>query len=367
MKLLDIKEFINQWPKSLAVLKQRVLDYFERNKIATDNVWFPDIDIVFPQSLNNQENIQVVFFGGFPERVFETGNWPDKKFTFWCLSSKVQKILINLFNFVPASVNVISRYELFEKSSDEKKLDLNSDIQIIYSGRLSSQKNIEMLLAFSSILQEKTDKNIELLLLGEWDNHIPKHRGRYVIESYQKHIADFCEEINLQITPKFINHLGHHEWPELLGDNCLMANFSTFVCEDFGVSVAQAQALGIPMILSKWGGHCDVEAGNIHWVEVNEIGESFSSKEQILLKAQIVVEKFLSNKLNIANKSADFFVSDKREFISLADLQSIRMDLMKDYGNEMMLLGQDRLSLFASSTSGKKFFNDYASIFSGKV
>lgn len=368
MKLPDSKEFINYWPKSLAILQEKVLSFFLRHNIQIDNIWFPDIDIVIPISLKGHKNIQIVFFGGFLERFFESGNWPNKNFKFWCLSSKVQMVLIDLLKLPADSINVIPRYQLFEKNQFLKYCDLKQDVQIVYSGRLSSQKNIEMVLAFGEILKEKIHKKVEILLLGEWDNLAPKNRGRYQINSYQKIVEKFQSNLKIKQSVSFIHHLNYEEWLNQLSSNCILVNFSNFVCEDFGVSIAQAQQLGIPIILSKWGGHCDVQGDNILWVDNNDIGESFSLEECVLLKAQIVVEKYwgqkLSRALDLENGDKLIQLTETR-YLSLVELHCLRLKAIEEYGNEMLLLGQDRMSLFASTESGKNFFKKYALIFSG--
>lgn len=363
MKLPDLKEFINDWPKSLTFLKTRVLEYFERENIDTSNVWFVDIDIVFPQSLLKKDSVQVVFFGGFPERIFESGNWPSIQYSFWCLSKKVNDVLIQLFKFPEDSIRVIPRYEIQSRSVEERKLDLNSPMQIVYAGRLSAQKNIEMLLAFSSIMQEKLSSDVDILLLGEWDNHIPKNRGRFVIDSYEKRIKEFSDKLTFKKQPQFIHHLNHSEWPLLVGANSLMVNFSTFVCEDYGVAVAQGQSMGMPMLLSNWGGHCDVRGENVSLVNVSDVGESLLSFEGTLLKAEHVVRKFLSKELLCRKVQEKKYTTFKT--MSWMNLHIIRMNLIEVYGHEISMLGQDRLSLFASSNSGKKFFTAYSSLFSG--
>jgi glycosyltransferase involved in cell wall biosynthesis len=365
LKLPEIEEFINLWPKSLAILKVEVLQYFEQNKIQINNVWFPDIDIIFPKYLESQTNIQIVFFGGFLERVFETGNWPKKNYSFWTLSSNVGKILVEMLKFPKETIKIIPRNALFVKNHSEKKINLNQEIQVVYSGRLSSQKNIEMLLAFSAILQEQLDVDVEVLLLGEWDNQIPKNRGRYIISSYQQSVEEFKEKLNFKIEPRIISNLDHDGWLEEVKSNAILVNFSTFVCEDFGVSIAQAQSLGMPMILSNWGGHSDVIAENCFLVEFQDIGESLSVDEQIILKAQIVVSKFLDNKLRINNKKVNNNFSSDHCSLNLDDLQKIRLGAIEHYGNEMTLLGQDRMSLLASSQAGKIFFKDFSNFFAG--
>ena len=42
---------------------------------------------------------------------------------------------------------------------------------------------------------EKTDKCIEVLLLGEWGDQGPKSRGRFEIESYQNIVEKFNKKI----------------------------------------------------------------------------------------------------------------------------------------------------------------------------
>lgn len=366
MKLPDLKEFINVWPSSLGILKEKVLAYFKINNIQIDNVWFPDIEVIFPFSLNNKSKIQVVLFGGFLERIFESGNWPDKEFTFWCLSSKVKKILIEVLDFPINSIRTIDRQSLFNKPQNPIDLDLDKISQIYYSGRLSSQKNIEMFLAFTSEFQKKVSREIEVTLFGDWDNHAPKNRGRYIIDSYQDAVVSFQKKLEFSSPPKFIHSLSHYEWPSQIKGNAMMANFSTFVCEDFGVSVAQSQELGIPMILSKWGGHCDVNAINSHWVDIDDIGESFSFEDKIVLKAKSVVNKLFDKKLEKTISEISSASIVEYSFVDIYILQKMRIKAMEKIGNEISFMGQDRMSLFASTTSGKDFFKIFSNVFSGK-
>ncbi len=367
MKLPKVQELVNNWPKSLPFLKESTLSYFHKNDIATDNVWFADIEILLPEKLKDKDNIQVVVFGGFLERILESGNWPAKNYTFWCLSPRVKDIIVELLNFPEASVNVIPRYDFVEKNRVEKKLDLNSDIQLIYSGRLSSQKNIEMVLAFASILQERIKPDVNLVLLGDWGDQPPKSRGRFKIESYKKSVEDFQAQLKWRNEPRIENSFGPGEWTQVIDSNSLLINFSTYVHEDFGVSIAEAQETGVPMLLSKWGGHCDVVGKNIQWVETTDIGESLTASENVILKAQVAVEKFLNGKLQIADSFSVVNSNAKIEFLSFEKLGQLRLKSMDQHGYGMSLIAQGWMTLFADTEEGREFFKKYSDIFRGRV
>lgn len=366
MKLANISEFINHWPTSLAPLKELVIDYFHKKNLRDDNLWFPDIEIVMPERLQKENDIQVILFGGFLERIFESGFWPDKNYHFFCLSERVKEIMTGLLHFPADSVEVISRYDLIPKPQIEKQIDLNSPLEIVYSGRFSSQKNIEMFLAFSSILQQQLSTDITIKLLGSWDTQFPKNKGRYLISSYEETIMSFQKQLSFKNSPLYLQNLAHHEWMNQLSPNSLLVNFSTYVCEDFGLSLAMTQEKGFPMLLSRWGGHADISGTNIHFLETNEIAESFSAPEKIILLAQNAVEKFLSGKLLSPSVSPTSSVT-KLHFLNLSELQKLRLIAMEKHGHEIWLLGQDRMSLYASSSKGQEFFKEFAKIFGKKV
>lgn len=364
MKLPELNEFKNSWPSSLETLKSRVLDFFNRSGITSDNVWFADIDMVLPENLQNKKNIQVILFGGFLDRLFESGNWPEKNYTFWCLTPKIKQVMTELLDFEEEAIRVIPRYELFQKQSEERSLSLEHDLKIIYSGRLSSQKNIEMLFFFAEYLKEKLNKDVSLVLLGSWDNHKPKSRGRFVFDSYEDHVRSIILKMNPTVNVIHQDDLDQHEWLGHCEGNSMLVNFSTFYCEDYGVAVAQAQELGLPMLLSKWGAHSDVTGKNIRLVDVQDIGESFTPVESISLKAQLVVNKFLQGKLETPTHDRERTVDKPEKYLSLIDLNEFRKKAMSLNGQELGLAGRNLISLYAGSVKGKEFFKKYSAIFS---
>lgn len=357
MRLADIKEFIDPWTISQSVLQPRINSYLKDNNHRTDNVWYPDVEIIFPERLLGEENIQVVLFGSFFERIFETGNWPDKNYTFWCMCKRVKNILTEVCSFPENSVKCIPRYNLFNRGTS-KNIDFDKPVKLVYSGRLSSQKNIEFFLAFASSVDKLSSSAVHTILLGKWDNRIPKHRGRYVIDSYLSNINKFLSKLKFTNLPVFIEDLNTEEWLNYLEGNSLMVSFSTSIAEDYGVSVAQAQELGIPLMISDWGGHGDVEGSNVYHIPLNMIGESFSADEKILLYAEKLAQAFMKGPGTFSkNVISEKESKSEIQFLKLQDFEKIRQGLMEKYGFEMGLFGQNLMSLYASSEKGKAFFN----------
>lgn len=357
MRLADILEFIDPWTISQSLLRPKIDSYLKANNYRTDNVWYPDVEIVFPERLLSETNIQVVLFGSFFEKIFETGNWPEKNYTFWCMCTRVKNILTGVCSFPEASIKCIPRYELFKKAT-LRSLSFDRPISLVYSGRLSSQKNIEFFLAFASSVETLSPVAVHTTLLGKWDNWIPKHRGRYIVDSYQTNIKYFLSKLKFKNAPVFIEDMGPEEWTNYLEGNSMLVSFSTSIAEDYGVSVAQAQELGTPLMISDWGGHGDVEGSNVYHVPLNAIGESFSPDEKILLYAEKLAQTFIKNP-NFFHKDA-LLNKDQNSagvVLNLRDFENIRLGLMHDHGFEMGLLGQNLMSLYASSEKGKVFFN----------
>lgn len=357
MRLADILEFIDPWTISQSILQPKINSYLKENNHRTDNVWYPDVEIIFPERLLNESNIQVVFFGSFFEKIFETGNWPEKNYTFWCMCKRVQNILTEVCGFPQASVKCVPRYKIFDHGS-LKALRFDLPINLIYSGRLSSQKNIEFFLAFASSIEKLSSVDVHTTLMGKWDNRIPKHRGRFVIESYQNNINKFLSKLKFKNAPVFIEDLDSGEWLNYLEGNSLLASFSTSIAEDYGVSIAQAQEQGTPLIISDWGGHGDVEGCNVYHVPLNMIGESFSADEKILLYAEKLAQKFIKDPKSFNKNMANVKEQDvEGQMLNLRDFEKIRLVLMEKYGFEIGVFGQNLMSLYASSEKGKVFFN----------
>jgi hypothetical protein len=263
--------------KSLGILQHQVINYF--NEIGLSVVWFIDIDKELPEKFSSENNIEVVFFGGFLERCTELKSWPDKHFRLWCLSSAVKDILVKLIGFSDTSLKVIPRYKLFAAPKTVRKWPkLDSEFSFIYAGRISAHKNLECLLYTVFYLQIHFGLKAKLYLMGKDDNLTHRYRPLCVLGSYKMKILTLINRLPWLDRPEYLGELKENEWSQKDYKNPVFVNFSTYLCEDFSVSVAQAQEQGWPVVLSNWGGLKDVK-GDVLFIPAQMISTTFDSHE----------------------------------------------------------------------------------------
>lgn len=366
MKLPNVVSYKKNWPLSLKILENKVSEYLTSKNISIEKIWFADIEFIFPERLRSSEEIYVVLFGGYLERIFESGNWPSKKYHFICLSSKVKRVIVELLGLNPNSITVISRENLFPVSSQLLDFNTKSKLHLFYSGRISSQKNCELILYSAYVLKNDYKLDIEVHFFGNFDNTVPKHRGRYVLESYEIDFKNIVRNLNLENIVKWYPDLDSNKWQDLIPSNSLALNFSTYICEDFGVSLAQIQGKGIPMVISKWGGHLDIIGNNIIKIDYANLAESFSASHDEYLEcaksiSKKIVAKEFDEECNENNINDQVGFGDM--FLSLWDLHELRLNNIKKYGYEVFLLGQDKMNIFSSTENGKMFFSTLINIY----
>lgn len=63
--------------------------------------------------------------------------------------------------------------------------------------------------------------------------------------------------------PQYLGDFPEKQWLCGAYENPVAISLSTYLMEDFGVSLAQAQQAGWPCIVSDWGGHADIKGRNI--------------------------------------------------------------------------------------------------------
>jgi len=105
---------------------------------------------------------------------------------------------------------------------------------------------------FSS-LKPVLPENTHLLIAGEWDDILMPYSGKFgPLGSY---FAQFSGTSEKHLNDH-IHFLGKLDSAQLLKANngCdLFVSFSTYNDEDYGMSVAEALACGLPCLLSNWG------------------------------------------------------------------------------------------------------------------
>jgi hypothetical protein len=186
-------------------------------------------------------------------------------------------VLVDLMGLPEDSIGVIPRYQLAPrlKPKARRVLDLQQDFDLIYSGRIQSHKNFALVCATASALQHATEKRVRFYICGA--------RLDQARDTIKKELAQH----RWKTQPSILGDLGEN-WFKSRWKNPVLINLSTFCYEDFGVSVAQADRMGWPMILSEWGGHLDVRAPGAIFVPADLVLESQRRKSKAKAAKQIV-------------------------------------------------------------------------------
>ena len=169
--------------KSIRMLEEQ----FTKKRLR--KTWVPDWGIQY--NTKDAEEIDALLMGSYFERIFQLEFWPSQDFFLFCLSPQVKKILVEVFSFDSEVVGHLSRYELFPlKGHTPEPFIINEKTYFYFGGRLSPQKNIEFLILTVFYLQIFYSSEIELTLLGDYDNEYHKDILGCQFLDYQKKIEN---------------------------------------------------------------------------------------------------------------------------------------------------------------------------------
>jgi hypothetical protein len=127
--------------------------------------------------------------------------------------------------------------------------------------------------------------------------------GNFISEQARMRFWYLIHTLPWTSTPQVRPPKAPEQWTKTTVPSPVFISLSKFEKEDFGVSIAQAQAAGWPVILSDWGGHRDVLGSNVIRVPPRLIADYRESPSQQSRSAQRVA-KFIMTKLNLARRKA---------------------------------------------------------------
>ncbi len=180
------------------------------------------------------------------------------------VASERQKILIdkmflnNSCTICPFPVDPKDFYpdqELRNRQRNDWKLTDN-DVAFLFTGRLSRQKRIKTLItSFAS--EFKNDSRAHLFLYGIQDNigdlflGIADLEGEYFRVFYN---AFKALPLDIQARIHFMGHVPNSQLLKVYQGADVFMNLSVHNDEDYGMSVAEAQFVGLSVGLTDWGG-----------------------------------------------------------------------------------------------------------------
>ncbi|MFM6929778.1 MAG: hypothetical protein ACKOX6_15015 [Bdellovibrio sp.] len=347
---------------SIDILIEKCTEWFHQKQI-DGPLWFADSAQVFPHQSENPVNI--VLFGGFMKRYLESGNWFFANARIWVLSASVQKVLSQLLGVDPIHIGIIPRYELFPKTSSNLPFPrIDKLATFVFAGRISSVKNIKMLLETVSALQAD-NRMVHLVLIGAYDNQTHYDHGRFDLVNYQNEIEQLIQRLPWQTPPVVKPKTASNQWhlDEII--NPIYVNFSTFMCEDFDVSTAQVQSLGWPCLLTDWGGHQEVTGDNVLKIPPSSVAHDHEPDPVRQIKAKALAKSLTQLRPQQHSTTNDRTAATLPKPISQEDLDVCRRRFISRNKEHISCAYREGLDSFADTPTGKRFFASYRALFSG--
>jgi glycosyltransferase involved in cell wall biosynthesis len=192
-----------------------------------------------------------------------------KNITFVCASTRQSSFFRSFLN--PGSHVVTcpfpvatSRFKFNQALREQirSKLDLKNKFTILYTGRVSYQKNVVNFIESTVEFLKKSNQiaDAKILIAGGFDNiKAPFFTQLGLAGEYQFRFETCVAKINSQF-PGLVAYLGPQKNDDLLGIYCAadcFVSWSTFHDEDFGMAPIEALSTGLPAIITDWGGYSD--------------------------------------------------------------------------------------------------------------
>lgn len=353
---------------SLDLLQNKCLQWFKDKQIE-GSVHFPDVTGVVvdgdPDQITN-----VVFFGRFLTAFAESGNWVTQRVRLWVLCESVREVLVQMLGVPRDSVSVIPRYELFGASKSVRPFPKMSEkFTIVFGGRISPTKNIELLIKTAFFLQTELGVDVKLALIGPFDSEPLPDRDPQPLLNYQAVLEQAIQELPWRDPPKVLPKTDPDQWLRREFINPVFASFSSFISEDFGVSVAQAQEQGWPTLLSDWGAHRDVRGTNVVKIPSELVGHSHEPSELITVRARQIAYILKRDDLSEASSGQKESQADSIVFprvLELNEVDQIRRNFIKRNGIAARHICKGALALIPDTPGGAIFFSKYRTFFSGQ-
>lgn len=140
--------------------------------------------------------------------------------------------------------------EVFSNSLIEK----SDEVSFLYTGRISSQKNVDYLISTFDFFQKNIFSKCTLTIAGGFDDLGAPFIGKEILPGsfgpFIMNLIKKCQNDNI----KYIGNKTATELNLLYNQSDYYISLSSHNDEDYGMSPAEALCCGLPCLLSQWGG-----------------------------------------------------------------------------------------------------------------
>ncbi|HEX4922775.1 MAG TPA: glycosyltransferase family 4 protein [Bdellovibrionales bacterium] len=134
------------------------------------------------------------------------------------------------------------------------------DKMVVFSGRLTPQKNIHGLLHALKLAREKVP-DIHLFLLGDFADEDSPYLGLVKRRDYAREILQLVRELGLQDYVHFKGNIWRRHLRFFMAAADVHASLTVYYREEFGFAVAEGLTCGAPTLVTAWGGGADAVLG----------------------------------------------------------------------------------------------------------
>lgn len=267
-------------------------------------------------------------------------------------------------------------YSLKERNETREELKLGrDDFMILYSGRISLQKNVDTLIRRFADEKAK-NSNLKLYIAGAFDDVGADFLGYSTFHGYMFHKMQLLlQSLNPEIKND-IHFLGHQSKNNLrklkAGADCFVS-LSLYHDEDYGMSPAEALSTGLPSLLTDWGGYNSFANSN-KWicdlvnVDITEFGLEIDTDE-----ISNFFSKIIKNKMQLEESRVDRALEFQKCFSIKTNVSMLQQILQKDitpfsgfnwyleqYSNALsMNWSKSKLNKFLNPDRRSFYFNVY--------
>lgn len=279
---------IFQGHKSILALEVKLKKHFRA--LGEECVVFCDnCDILWPSGTL----VNVVFLGTALRDLQYISLWPgDCRYKLWVLNYSLRAQISHYLGIEEKRIGVIDRYQLFPAHQKELPFPLLKDgSRFIYSGRASRLKNVDITHQFIAALSDRLGLKFEFLLCGPY----------FKEEDY---LSRILPHPNVSITG--LGDLGE-DWVKQINtmDNYpILIHLSTDPLDDFGVSVAQWQQYGLPLIVGALGPYSELRGENVF--KIKKASLLMAAKSRELRYGHALADEFLSGACDQEPKAFSF-------------------------------------------------------------
>jgi glycosyltransferase involved in cell wall biosynthesis len=298
--------------KSTEFFLSKYSDYASVKKIAQDIISNKYSGVVFIDSSPLYGRLLSVlqeagYVGGYRFHVFgdmvrRSSEWLsflpylEGRFVEWACASERQQRLVNSLLKPSGDHTWVCPFPIFQKdfvfskslrSAKRRKLKFReSDFVILYTGRMTLQKNVVALLRAFASLPPEIIKKSRLVFAGDFDDLAAPFAGMGT--SAGSFYRLWQESLNA--LPKFVQSrvlvlpgASREDLRGIYSAADLFVSLSLQHDEDFGMAPVEASISGLPLILTSWGGYAHFHAAGPRVkmvpVSIREQGPSFELSE----------------------------------------------------------------------------------------